>query len=391
VQEKTVELTGVPAKRHVEAGQPQAAAATLTQTLQPVVIRFGRLGDMVILTALLHLLHHRFGRPCLVMAAGPWNAALYRGQPDVARLYSLARHFPMPLDPTSWRALWALRRSDPGPIYVCEYQPRQLRRIRRLLAVSGVDAARCVFISEDVRDEEEHWVERLLRFGQRTPPLLSAAEYPLPQTDCKPAPRLCVLDSERAELDAWLQAQGWAGRKLVLIQPGNFRTMSKRREKWRRPGADDKAWPLENWLALAHKVHAVMPEAAIVLCGAPQEGPMLEQIRRAAALPQLAVAELPLRRLLALCACAHSMISIDTGPAHAAAAVGLPLVVMYGAEPPRRWLPRSPSASPVIGVGGPPRATRVDQIAVEEVFSAWHSMLNNLRSGVPAAPQCALG
>ena len=384
-----MELTRVPGNGPAESGQPQAAAATLSRPLQPIVIRFGRLGDMVILTALLHLLHHRFGSPCVVMAAGPWNAGLYRGQPDVARLYSLARHFPMPLDPTWWRALWALRRSDPSPIYVGEYQPRQLRRIRRLLTLSGVDPRRCVFITQDPRDEEEPWVERLLRFGQRTPAALSAAEYPLPVMQCKPAPRLRVLDSERAELDAWLQAQGWAGRALVLIQPGNFRTMSKRRDEWRQRG-DDKAWPLANWVTLVQKIHAAMPEAVIVLCGAPQEGPMLEEIQRAATLAQLVVAELPLRRLLALCACAHSMISIDTGPAHAAAAMGLPLVVMYGAEAPRRWLPRSPTGSPVVAVGGSPRATRVDQIAVDEVFNSWQSMLTSLRSPVAPAQQCAL-
>jgi ADP-heptose:LPS heptosyltransferase len=386
-----VELTRVPGDRHLDSGQQARAATTPIPALQPIVIRFGRLGDMVILTALLHLLHHRFGSPCLVMAAGPWNAALYRGQPDVARVYSLARHFPMPLDPTWWRALWALRRSDPSPIYVCEYQPRQLRRIRRLLAASAINPARCVFITQDPRDEDEPWVERLLRFGQRIPPALRAAEYPLPLTDCTPAPRLRVLESERAELDAWLQAQGLAGRKLVLIQPGNFRTMSRRRDEWRQRGADDKAWPLENWVALVQKVYAAMPEAVIVLCGAPQEGPLLQQIQRAVALPQPVVAELALRRLLALCAYAHSMISIDTGPAHAAAAMGLPLVVMYGAETPRRWLPRSPSGSPVVSVGGPPRATRVDQIEVDEVFNTWRSMLTTISSQVYTAPQCALG
>ena len=388
--ETQLELTGVPADRQPDSGRAPKTAVTLTRPLQPIVIRFGRLGDMVILTALLHLLRHRFGSPCLVMAAGPWNAQLYRGQPDVARVYSLARHFPMPLDPTCWRALWALRRSDPSPIYVCEYQPRQLRRIRRLLAVSGVNPGCCLFISQEPREEEQPWVERLLRFGRQTPPALSAAQYPLPLMDCRPAPRLRVLDSERTQLDAWLQEQGWAGRKLVLIQPGNFRSMSKRRDKWRQRG-DDKAWPLENWVALAHKLHAAMPEALMVLCGAPQEGPMLQEIQRAARLPELVVAELPLRRLLALCASAHSMISIDTGPAHAAAAVGLPLVVMYGAEAPSRWLPRSASGSAVIAVGGPPRATRVDQIGVEEVFNAWQSMLATLRSPFEPVPQCALG
>ena len=39
--------------------------------------------------------------------------------------------------------------------------------------------------------------------------------------------------------------------------------------------------------------------------------------------------ELPLPRLLALQERAHSMISVNTGPAHSAAAMGCPLVVMF--------------------------------------------------------------
>jgi hypothetical protein len=44
----------------------------------------------------------------------------------------------------------------------------------------------------------------------------------------------------------------------------------------------------------------------------------------------------------------------------------------------------------VVAVGGPPRATRVDQIAVDEVFNSWHSMLTSLRAPLAAAQQCAL-
>src|SRR5437879_13855299 len=66
-----------------------------------------------------------------------------------------------------------------------------------------------------------------------------------------------------------------------------------------------------------------------------------------------------------------SMISVDSGPAHAAAALGLPLVVMFGAHSQRQWLPRSACGSQVLGVGGPPHSRRLDEISVETVFSAW--------------------
>jgi heptosyltransferase-2/heptosyltransferase-3 len=91
--------------------------------------------------------------------------------------------------------------------------------------------------------------------------------------------------------------------------------------------------------------------------------------------------------LLALCTLAHSMISVDTGPAHAAAALSLPLVVMFGAHAQQEWLPRSPAGSAVVGVGGPPQATRLDQIPMETVLEAWSALALRPAAGaaLPAA------
>jgi len=341
--------------------------------LQPIVIRFGRLGDMIMLTALLHALHERFGSPCLLIAAGPWNAPLFQSHPDVARLLTLPRHFPAVLSGAGWQVLLALRRRAASPVYVCEYQPRQVQRIRRLLALGGVARARCLYITEALPGDEDHWVDRLARFGALTPAALQGGQYP-PLAHAA-TPRLAVEPAERQAVRAWLAAQGADGAPVVLVQPGNFRTLSRHRDDPARRGADDKAWPLERWLELLAGVHRELPGAFIVLCGAPQEGALLREIAQAAALAGLAVAELPLPRLLALCEVAHSMISIDTGPAHAAAALGVPLVVMFGAEAPQRWLPRSPSGSPVLAVGGPPQSSRVDQIPVAEVLGTWRGLL----------------
>jgi heptosyltransferase-2/heptosyltransferase-3 len=145
-----------------------------------------------------------------------------------------------------------------------------------------------------------------------------------------------------------------------------------RGNKLRLSPLDDKAWPIERWAELLRSVHERMPDAAIVLCGAPRETLLLGWIHTAVNLPTAVfAAELPLGRLLALCARAHSMISVDTGPAHAAAALSLPLVVMFGGQPQAQWLPRSPSGSPVIGIGGPPESKRLDEIPMTTVFDKW--------------------
>jgi ADP-heptose:LPS heptosyltransferase len=347
------------------------AAAVAARPLQPVVFAFGRLGDMVLLTAALHLLHQRFGRRCLVVGAGSWNSPLFAGHDDVERVLSFSRHMPFMLSAAWWQLLVAMQRDSSGPVYVYERSPRQLARIRRMLAVAGIDPARCLFIG-DMSSESESWVDRYVQLGQLTPRALDAQDYPAALG--RQAPRLTVSDTERQERDAWLRSRGWAGRKLVLLQPGNFRTMSRRREEYRRLNKDDKAWPLEHWVALIRRILGTLGDAQVILCGAPQEGALLREIEAGVGSAEVVAAELSLRQLLALSESAHSMISVDTGPAHAAAALGLPLVVLFGAESQRVWLPRSSSGSPVLGLGGPPQAHRVDAISLDEVFNAWCSL-----------------
>jgi ADP-heptose:LPS heptosyltransferase len=251
-----------------------------------------------------------------------------------------------------------------------------------MLSLSRVDPARCVFMKE-VPQTIHHSVDRLVNLGKQTPPALNAADYPLPIETSAWAPRLRVENADRVELDAWLRGQGWSGRPIVMVQPGNHRSMSRRRKRWRRLQTDDKAWPIERWVSLLQKVHARMPEALIMLRGSDEEVNMLHEVKAAAGLDSVVVAGVGLRRLFALCEASHSMISVDTGPAHAAAALGLPLVVMHGAGPQRFWLPRSWSGSPVIGVGGPPESMRADQIPVEPVFDAWCTVVGMASSRAP--------
>jgi ADP-heptose:LPS heptosyltransferase len=341
---------------------------------------------MIMLSALLQILHRRYGRPCRIIGAGAWTAAIYSSHGDVADVRCLGRHTAFFLDREWWRALRMLRADRSSPVYVCETFPRKLRRIRRLLRMSGTPASRCVFMDDVLAAAEarppEHWVDRLVALGRRTPSAFREADYPWPEPPPRCAPWLEIAPVERAECEAWLGERGWLGRPLVLVQPGNQRTMKSGTRP--RPSPDDhKAWPVDRWAALLPHLRQRMPQAVILLVGAPQEAAFLESIRAATKLPSVNIAVLSLRRLFALCAASHSMISVDTGPAHAAAAVGLPLVVLFGACPPSLWQPRSAVGSPVVGVGGPPTASRLDEIAEPVVFEAWCGLLAHLRADAP--------
>jgi heptosyltransferase-2/heptosyltransferase-3 len=341
------------------------------------VFFFCRLGDMVMLTSMLNLLHQRYGLPCQVIGTGSWSSSMYLGNPDVSGVWAFHRHWPFPLD-AAWPAVRrVLRDSAPGPIYVSERHYRQLPRIRRMLKWAGVDPRRCVFLTDEPVEERVHLVDRMVRLGSRTPAAFQASDYPVPPLSSVQGPRLFILEAEKAERDTHLKSRGWLGRELILIQPGNHRSMGPKRDRWRRLNTDDKWWPLERWAELFQRIHEYRKDALIVLRGSPEEVPMLQEIQAVSKLSSVVVDGHGLRPMFSLIESAQSMISVDTGPAHAAAALSVPLVVLYGVHSPAHWLPRSPSGSPVIGVGGPPITRRVDQVSVDTVFNAWLDAVND--------------
>lgn len=349
------------------------------QALSPLIIRFGRLGDTVLLQPLMSRLHRRYGRPCTLVARGTWPAALYAGHADLSEIIQLRdAHRPLALSPERWRAIARLRHWRDVPVYVCEPEPRALRKVRSMLSLAAIPPENCVFITDIIGVPDEHWVDRLVRFGTCTPEAFRGAAYEIPTDIASAAPILQLQEADRADCVAWLRARGLADAPLVLLQPANKRTV-----RWYgvRGAEDDKFWPHERWAALVRAIRESNPQARVLLCGAPNEAAYLHAIRSSAADDGVIVVadELPLRRLMSLLERAHSMVSVDTGPAHIAAAVGCPLVVLFGKVSPQHWKPRSASGSPVLAIGGPLRGGRIDALDVDEIVAAWRSLSERIR------------
>ena len=349
----------------------------MSRSASPVVVRFGRLGDMVLLQPLLRQLHRRFGQPCTLVARGEWSTSLYAGHTDVARVLNVHdSHRPFVLSPRQWRVLFDLHRLRDAPVYVCEPEPRALAKVRRMLTLAGVRGGNCIYLSDMSMVTDEHWIDRLLRFGQHTPDAWRDADYEAHAPPLASAPVLQVSDSDRADCTAWLRANAWNTSPLVLLQPANKRTI-----RWHgvRGVDDDKWWPIERWAAVARAIRKAIPDSRILLCGALDEADFLRTIRDETddARVHVIAEALPLRRLMALQELAHSMISVDTGPAHMAAALGCPLVVLFGRVSPQQWLPRGEDQSSVIAIGGPARGGRVDALGVDEVLTAWATLIGD--------------
>ena len=125
-----------------------------------------------------------------------------------------------------------------------------------------------------------------------------------------------------------------------------------------------KEWPVDNWIALGR---AIMREGIDVELpwGTPAERARAQQI--ADALPGARVPDFaPLDQVARLIGGAHSVVGVDTGLLHLAAALGVPLVAIFSGSRPRLTGPVGNGRLNVLGaLGAPP--------GVEEVIAAWQT------------------
>ena len=95
-----------------------------------------------------------------------------------------------------------------------------------------------------------------------------------------------------------------------------------------------KRWPAEYFAALIKHVTS-MPQTHVALFGGPQDRPIAEAITAAAGVPVLdLIGQTPLQDLPAYLERCTVVVSNDTGPMHIAAALGKPILVLYGPTTP---------------------------------------------------------
>ncbi|HEY0800063.1 MAG TPA: glycosyltransferase family 9 protein, partial [Steroidobacteraceae bacterium] len=309
---------------------------------RPLAVRCGAFGDMVLLTALIRVLYAEFRQPVDLVTSGPWSEPLLRGQPGVGEIYSMrSRKTPYWLSSDQQRVVRQLRARGRGPTWFCD----------------GSDAARPILeragiLSEyvvDVRDHAllpgEHATEQWRRLARIMPAEPVAAE-PIDIDAIAPGCYLKVTQAQRAELAAWLKTRGLGGQPLLLVQIGNKRTM---RRGLRRLAVNNKYWPNERWAEVLQFLRRQHPRHAIVLAGT---GPEYQLNQELAALANIGAVhnvadDLPIPRLVALLDRADGLLTVDSGPAHAAAAVGCPQVVLFGKALPSLYRPKGASGADV--------------------------------------------
>jgi len=166
--------------------------------------------------------------------------------------------------------------------------------------------------------------------------------------------------------------------RIVLINPNASELLPLRR------------WMPERFTELIRRVLAAYDDVIVLITGAPSERPDAEKMaadcrsdRCVSFAGQSALSDLPLLYALAV-----AMVTNDSGPAHFAAAAGLPTIVLFGPETPNLYQPLGNSKAIYAGIACSPCVSAHNHrksacndnvcmraISVEQVFQALTAVL----------------
>ncbi len=98
-----------------------------------------------------------------------------------------------------------------------------------------------------------------------------------------------------------------------------------------------KSWPLEHWFELARCLEN--KGLRIALVGGFSDTALIEEIASNLSVKPITYCSAGIEPLLALIAKCRVVVAPDTGPGHVAAALGIPVVSLFGPTSPERWAP----------------------------------------------------
>ncbi|MHC4590421.1 MAG: glycosyltransferase family 9 protein, partial [Planctomycetota bacterium] len=193
--------------------------------------------------------------------------------------------------------------------------------------------------------------------------------------DIDPRMQLFVADAQRAEAARLLEG---VSRPYAVLCPGANKAA--------------KRWPAERFAAVADALAGL--GLAAVATGAPGEREVVAEVSRAAAVPVLDLVQrgLGIGSLKAVIADAALCVTNDTGPRHVAAALGTPVVTLFGPTD-HRWttiecpheqiLVAEPFLPEPLVADDHARHCAITRIPVADVLAAAERLLSGRREGAP--------
>jgi len=288
-----------------------------------LVIKLRYIGDVLLATPVLRALRERFPGACLAMAVLRGTEDVLKGNPDLTEvlvvergglaaqfrfLQSLRRkRFDCVIDLTDGDRSAILSRFSGAPVRI---GLNEEHRWRGLLYTTVVQSR------PDVRHRLERNLETVRPLGIE--PKAGPLVLRIPLEDEAEAARLLDnLAGEKLSVGV---------KPLVMLQPGA--------RYW------FKAWPAERFAELAGRL-AARYGCRILVGGDAKERELAETIRGGVRTPVVLLAgRLTLLQYAAVLKRCALFVGNDNGPMHMAAALGIPVVALFGPSDPAEWGPR---------------------------------------------------
>ena len=297
-----------------------------------LVYRIGNIGDILVTLPALDAIRARFPDARITLLTSPG----WPGAPGAAEVLPLGNWFDDLLvyhtpDVRSWKRRWRLlRRLREGEFDLFVELPNQQSRLRdELRNIMVARLAGCPWgVGFAVSQQTLFLREQALHIPQERESIRIyrsvAGKLGL---DAYRNPRLPVSNTCRKEIAELLRGFGiLENERFVVVHAGAKRQTNQ--------------WPLERFASIADEIIHHWG-TRVVLTGGPSELPLVKQlVSMMRASPSVLCGEIDLPRMAALLERASLYVGNDTGPMHLAAAVGTPVVSIFGARDfPERWYP----------------------------------------------------
>lgn len=302
-----------------------------------LLVQLDHLGDAIISTVMLPLLRSRYPAATIEVLASPWNQEVFLASPEVDRVHvSQVNRFArrrryLWLPAMLW---WAYRLRKRN--YDLAVDIRGEFPLAMLIWLSGArrrvgwDCGGGGFLLT----ESPRWTPRRPEVESRLA-LLAELDIALPEGETERGPRIDPPDAARRNLLRRLAEVAVPGKPLFAIHLG--------------AGTSAKRWPIDSWRSLVARLIADQGVQVAVLGGEEdrQLGAALAADFAAADVSDW-TGNLRLDETAALIEQADLFVGADSGPAHLAAAVGTPAVVLFsGTNDSRQWRPFGPHVAVV--------------------------------------------
>ncbi len=333
-----------------------------------LIARIGALGDTLMATPVIRAIRQTNSNARIDFLASASAAPLLEFHPDLDRVLSLQqRNFPYWLSPEKWRLVAELRKAGYQCGVVLESAPRYLELLNHagLKQIVGFHTTpsdpKIHSAANNLRAAGfEDWKERRLDAELYFPPRSASRAQEL--LDGLPHP-------------------------IVAIHPGYGPAQKKADQAERLKG-----WPTAAFQELVKLL--LGSGAGVIVTGSPEDRAEAERIAAPSiddSRLRVAAGTTSVLELAALIAEVDLFISVDSGPAHMAAAVGTPLVVLWGPAKLHQVQPISNRSPVIVLSSGVPCAPCYDTPAMKacrdnicmkriepaQVFTAARRILSN--------------